>query len=64
MEYRKLDQIPDMVPWLRHALGMAAPSDTVLKDATMPTGIEDLLNKTLLVASDNDRWRARIDLTW
>ena len=53
-----------MVPWLPRVLGMATPSDTVLEDPTMLSGIEDLVNKPLLVAWDNDRWRGRIDLTW
>ena len=57
MEDRKLDQIPDMVPRLPRPLGMAAPSDTVLEDATVPTGIKDLFDKPLLVASDNDQCR-------
>ena len=64
MEDRKLDQIPDMVPWLPHTPGMAAPSDTVLEDATVPTGIMDHRSKPLLMALDNDRWRRRIDQTW
>ena len=63
MEDRKLDQISDMVPRLPYALGMAAPSDMVLEHAMMPTGIEDFLNKPLLVASDNERWWRSIDLT-
>ena len=55
MEDQKLNQISDMVLRLPHALGMAAPSDTVLQDATVPTGIKDLHNKPLLVASNNVR---------
>ena len=58
------DKISDMVPRLPCVLGMAAPSNMVLEDATVPTGIEDLLNKLLLMALDNDWWQGRIDLTW